>query len=668
MRFAHFAPVIWCICFSSFIPRPVAGQEENDPPRPVPATATPLKADGIGEKLPTPDPVQPASATEPADEKEIYQPSTDLEPTATDPEARRLQSIVIRIWNALDVERIPDPELAKNDLEVAMVQLENYVGDWTENGGKWGEFLRLKEIREELEERAPNTKLLAEIEANMRQNYVGLENLPFTNLRESLRRYRLALTYGGSRAEPFAKFLEAQLQAFFELLEKPREGAGSERAEQIARLANFLFDSNQQPWMVAELVSEHHVPNVQIYAKESLVNQLVSRAVDEPSPVNEIILGTRIIGRARLNGSVSADVLPMQQGVALNLNLTGNLSSSNRGFNRGVVLQTSSSSPILASKNVVVTEYGASSRPATIATNLSSSVDGIEHRLRIVRRIAARKAAEQKPQADAIAEGRMQRRVSSQYDAQVEEQLAEINARLATAKSRAQGRPEFTRLEVPRPEYAVYSTNSTVHANVIQAAAYQLAADRPCPIPRPKTSQVVVELHQSFFINAFESLLSNRTIHHHDIDDLAQQFLGETPPAATEATEGEPFSVTFTSFNPVQVELDNNTVGLTLRFAALYGEESIENGAIVKVVYQPRIKQGILTLQRIDEIDVSVQGRLSSVQRASLNGALRAKLKELLPEVIESEQMDLGDQFPNAANFKLNWLKIDDGWVQLGVR
>ncbi len=59
------------------------------------------------------------------------------------------------------------------------------------------------------------------------------------------------------------------------------------------------------------------------------------------------------------------------------------------------------------------------------ATELQTSINQIEHRLRIVRRIATRKAAEQQPEANAIGQGRLQSRLAKQFNDQIEQQLVQ---------------------------------------------------------------------------------------------------------------------------------------------------------------------------------------------------------------------------------------------------
>lgn len=588
--------------------------------------------------------------------------------SATDPAARRYQEILLRARGELNEASLPDPDAAKMRLEAAISQLENYVGAGSTRGESWFKFLRVDEIRKELESERPNFNKFIELEMNMRQNYVGLENGPFLELRNSLNGMMRALKYGAA-PDRTVQVLTARIDATVEKLNEAPTNANSERASELGRVLSYLYESNQTPSAVAELRNHFRIPNVQVYATETLVQKLASRAVAEPSPVNECILGTRVVGRACLTGSVGLDLLPMNDAVSFSLNMNAMLTSNNRGFNRGVVLRTTGSSPVHAAINVIVSPNGISSAPATVSTNLTTSINAIEHKLRIVRRIAKRKAAEQKPQADAIAEGRMQRKIRSQYEQQVAEQLADANVRLASFKQQQENRPELTRLAIPTPAYAIRSTHNTVNADVVHAASFQLAAEQPCKIQRPRTSDIVLELHQSLPINALESFLAGRKLRNHDLDDWAMQFLGEVPPEILAETTGDPWEITFQDYNPIQIEFDHNQIKLTLRLASMEGNDrSIPRGANVSATYNARYKAGVLTLSRDGELEVEVPNVRSAIQATSLRSVVKKKFDTILKEEIVTEKLDLSDRFPNAADLVINWIKLDGGWMQIGVR
>ena len=122
---------------------------------------------------------------------------------------------------------------------------------------------------------------------------------------------------------------------------------------------------------------------------------------------------------------------------------------------------------------IFLNEGTLSTSSARVSTNLQTTIHSIEHRLNLVRKIASRKAAQQKPQADAIAEHRLQSRIQEQFSQRVHEQMAEARKQLDSVQ---QGRSVTQRVGLDRPQLAYHSTRADIQGSVLQAAAYQLAA------------------------------------------------------------------------------------------------------------------------------------------------------------------------------------------------
>ena len=316
-----------------------------------------------------------------------------------------LQQIMLSAMAELDAGSLPEMDSARAVLERELEQVNQYIEPETPNGQAWSRFLQLDAIREEMKQQNPNPTRLAQLEVNLQQNYPGLESDPLLDLRSALRDVKRAARYG-SNPDRTIQVLNARMQALVKLLDENPDATSLDVAEDVGRILNYLYESNQAPSAVSKLRGRFSMANAEVYASEALLNQVAARGVAEPSPVDECILGTRILGRACLQGSVAVDLLPMHRGVSLNLNLSGNLTSQNRGYNRGVVLRTSGTSPVFASKPITVTPEAISAGPSSVSTNLRTTIHRIEHRSRLVRKIAKKKAAQQKPQADAIAQGR----------------------------------------------------------------------------------------------------------------------------------------------------------------------------------------------------------------------------------------------------------------------
>lgn len=593
-------------------------------------------------------------------------PAQDVTASSADPTSRKLQEIAIEAIHTLDASRLPQREQATSQLTAAISRLENYIDLNSPNGQAWSQFLQLERLKLEVAAETPKVATLVELERNMRQNYLGLEFSPYQEVRRGIDDLVRALRYGNAPQRTVEQ-LQLKLEQLVKNLNEFDESAATDRSLEVGLIANYLYEMNQSPAALEQLRQQYSAPNIRVLAHENLVNRMLVRSVAEPSPVNECILGTRVIGTACLLGVVHADLLPMSNGVSLQLQMNGNLTTQSNGYNRGVVLGTTSSSPVFATKQIFVSPSGISSTPASVATNLQTSINSIDHRLRLVRRIASRQAAKQKPLADAIAEGRMQTRVRNQYDQQVNQQLAQSNVRLASLQN--QTRPEMARLGLPKPQLSYFSTSTEIHGVAKQAAAFQLAALQPSSLTKPASSDLVVEAHQSALVNALDIVLGDRTIRNADLDDYARQATGKVSEEMMKEAEGEPWSITMAAYRPVAIEFDDGQVTIKLRIVRMTrGDQELNDNAIIKAVYRPQYADGVVSLMRQGPVEISFTQAERGFRVITLRSFLKGKFDAFFKEQLDIERLEMAASAPGMPRLDVDSIQLDDGWLQVGLR
>lgn len=593
-------------------------------------------------------------------------PVHDVTASSADPTSKKLQEIAIDAIHSLDPSRLPQRDQAASQLTAAISRLENYIDLNSPNGQAWSQFLQLERLKLEVAAESPKVATLVELERNMQQNYLGLEFSPYQEVRSGIDDLVRALRYGNAPQRTVEQ-LQLKLEQLVKNLNEFDDSAATDRSLEVGLIANYLYETNQSPAALEQLRQQYSAPNIRVLAHENLVNRMLVRSVAEPSPVNECILGTRVIGTACLVGVVHADLLPMSNGVSLQLQMNANLTTQSNGYNRGVVLGTTSSSPVFATKQIFVSPTGVSSTPASVATNLQTSINSIDHRLRLVRKIASRKAAEQKPQADVIAEGRMQTRVRNQYDQQVNEQLAQSNVRLAALQN--QTRPELARLGLPKPQLSYFSTNTEIHGVATQAAAFQLAARQPSGLAKPESSDLVVEAHQSALVNALDIVLGDRTIRNADLDDYTRQATGKVSEEMKQEAAGEPWSITMATYRPVAVEFDDGQVTIKLRIVRMTrGDQELNDNAIIKAVYRPQYASGVVSLIRQGPVEISFTAAERGFRVITLRSFLKGKFDAFFKEQLDIERLDMAASAPGMPRLEVDTIQLDDGWLQVGLR
>ena len=499
------------------------------------------------------------------------------------------------------------------------------------------------------------------------QNILGLEYAPFQEMRQAIANYIDAERFGGN-PEGTIKALDDQLVKLLKIVDSKSEATELERAREIGQIADYLISSNQAPDLVTSFRSAYSQPNIRLMVGEGFVNRAIGRPVNQPNPVDECVLGTRVLGNSIINGNVFADLVPQNNGVGLQLTLNGTFASNNIGYNRGVKVYTTGSSPIYASKRITITPQGTITQPAVASTDLQTSINEIEHRLRIVRRIATRKAAEQQPEANAIGQGRLQSRLAQQFNDQIEQQLAQGGGNLNGLSALNQERPELKRLGLPKPAWTLKSNNSHIVADVKEAASAQLAAPSILPATQSKTD-IVAQVHQSLPMNLAESVLGGRTLHSWEMDDLVRQYTSNVPAELVKESQGEPWSLTFASQHPVEVEFQDGLVVVTLRIAKMANkDQTLDQPATVTAKYKPVLSSGYLTLERQGEVDLKFVRASSGIRAVALRSFFKGKFDKLFREKSQPQRITFPTQIPNVSQLAVSNVTFNKGWAQFTLQ
>ena len=585
-----------------------------------------------------------------------------IEGSIPDGTAAKLADALRGLPEQLSVEELPNPEAAREELLAAIAELESFVKLDTANGEAWSNFIQLPELRELAQDAKPSRAKLAELKSNLYQNYDGLELGPFVRLRGAIDEYRNAVVYGAGGQRTLG-FVENRQKALLDLLQKSDAQPSDQEMQYTNFLLKFLERSKQAPATIDAITSLYSFPNVEFEIHEDFVNQLAGRDVAQPRDVNECLLGTRIVGTACLTGDVTVDLQAMDGGIALGLNMQATMTSRNRGFNRGVVLHSTGTAPVYATKQIVATPNGISATPAVVNAQLFTRINAIEHKCRLVRKIANRKAAEQKPQADAIARGRLRRRVAEGYDEQVDEQLTEANSQLARLNGPM---PVLSRLGMQRPVFSLASSDQSVYASVTQASATQLAAPAPCPIVIDSDFGMAIKVHQSLPTNIVETLLLDRVLKSSNLDNYVRQFSDEVPEDILKEADGPLWQVYFRDYQPVVLKFDDGRLSITLATTKLLGAKEVQKPAEVTAVYLPEFGDGTLTLRREGDLLIEIDDTGTAV--TALKSVIRKKFESIFKDAIVLPVEKLQQRFPKTAGLELVSIDIDDGWMQILLR
>lgn len=560
----------------------------------------------------------------------------------------------------LNAETFPSSKAAREQLDAAISSFENYLDRTPENRDNWKQFLGWSSLKEELAKEQPNQDTLLQLEKRFRQNFNGLELSPFTSVRDAIKNYLIALRFGTDQAKS-VEILRNRLAQLADLVQNADLSKDNNARREAALTVSYLDQANQIPELVHEIHGAFSRPNARVLLSADYVHNKFGRGVCEPNPVCEEILGTRIFGNSILSGAVTPRLIPSSSQAMVRLQLNGDFSSNNIGYNRGVKLYTTGSAFVSAGETIALGPNGLMALGDTHTdANLTTNIHAIDAKLKIIEKVAAKVAAKQKPQADAIAEGRMENRIRTQFHDQLVTQLAESNQKI--------GNPsivELVRLGLDKPMRTSWSSDHYLAMLWKVQQDVQLAAPSACPHVVPTTG-IALQIHESAIVNLLDPVLAGRILNSEESEMYRMQF-GELAEGAVRRDNDEPWAITMAGNNPIEVQFEDSKIIFRIRTTKLdRGDQALEQFATIEASYTPVLVDGALQLVRDGDVRIEFSGKQQRGVRAV---SLRSFLKKKFDDVFKAELLDkplrIDEKLPaDLKGLKLAEIVVDEGWLQ----
>jgi hypothetical protein len=373
-------------------------------------------------------------------------------------------------------------------------------------------------------------------------------------------------------------------------------------------------------------------------------------------PVDEVVLGTRVRGMGRTTGKLRVDFVPSADRAAVDLILAARNVSTTRGSRGPVTVHSQGTTELGARRRVFVTpdSIAASSVEASADTDSQITGIGVSSRCgrRLIRKIASRKIAQSKPQAEAIAAGRARDRLRRQFAEQTSPVLAQF---LDLFRSRVRAPLEARGLYPEALDFRTSATELVVAARKAQAA--QLAAASPPPVADPG-NVATVSVHESAVNNILE-----------------QRFGGVRFTQDEGESEQQSWAVTFAKHRPITVTAGDGRVKLMVRGDKFVSGEREFPGMDIWATYAiGRAPFGIVLVR---EGDVQIYppgfrpgtGEKLSPAETSLRRILQRRFDKLLKSEIEIPDIEPQGQLAALGRLPMNELVARrDGWIMAGWR
>jgi hypothetical protein len=504
----------------------------------------------------------------------------------------------------------------------------------------------------------------------------GLELTAVRNVRVAAQRLIHALRFRDT--DRALEAIGKEMKSIATMIREDQDSLSAATVAELSSLVKLLDDANQTPDLLQSIYQRFGSPNLVFLVNEPFVQSIVIRNVDQCRPINDCILGTRVLGTGTLNGQVTADLQPAIDAVKLQITLAGSFASRSRGYNGPVQLQTVGQGSVVASRAVYLRPDGVTLEPTYTNAQLHNQILSMDTNARLGRRlilrVAKRKSVETKPQADCIAVSKLRAQVGSQFDAQTAEAVSFAPLNLMERVA-----PLMQRLDVSLPTYRLSSTDREILFESTIRNKNQLAAGTARP-PIRGEYDFAIQIHESMIDNLVTPLLAGRRMTETELSELVAQsgleIANQKPAEPADDSDDLPFEIDFSRQRPILFEASDNQIRIGIRGTRFaQGSRELKQYMEITATYVPSSQpDGTVLLTRLGETKIEFpdsKNRLT-ISQAALRGTIEKKFKGVFPETLLTRPLIVPTTVKAEAlagrSFRASTVEAENHWLTIGLR
>lgn len=592
---------------------------------------------------------------------------------------------------------------------------QTLLGYGPEFAANWKRYLHWEQLEPQLADEAKiDRSTLADLGRALkrfRMNKPGLEQPVFTRVAKAIERFRAIAPWAvAAKVRDPRQDYDRLITGLGAQLQRHQQSATSETAWKIGRVLDLIVQMQQSPQLVRAFREKYVRTNLLAEISQSFIDRVAQRPVDNTQCVEDCILGTSIRGTANTVGSISISSIPSPSEIQLDVQLTGHILSSTRGYHKPVRILSTSNTDFVATKRVLISDDAFMAIPSTATADTRSTIHSIRktggnfgHQL--IEKIAWKKACESKRLAEQTASRHAENRIEAQFDTQLAEMLTE-----SRQKYEQQFRAPLVRRDAYPEHLRMASGARGVRIETAFATGGQFAADSSPP-PIADGCDLTLRIHQSA-VNNFIPLIMAGVAIRQETEDQPPKLTGDLPPWMTklslgkksadspdagaganenqnqaetsdDAADGEkyefqPWSITLNNEQPVSATFDDGQLALRMRASRLTSDGSEYQNWDFIVTYGVEQQGNEILLRRRGRIEVFPTGfdprwdKKMSSKKAGFRSTLaknmnaRAERGESFPAEIPIQAIHLPGNLNVPGELVLRQLQCDNGWLALG--
>ena len=552
---------------------------------------------------------------------------------------------------------------ARSELIAALAGLDQLLKNSpSEHDAGWRKYLNWDELQQQIRsDAAPDPRAIEPVISRLSAYENGLAMPQFVRVRQALRRF--LDTAQAAADQQFSQRHAQRMESLATALEKYEQTGSPDEALAIGRHVGWLRRHGQAPELASAIERRFNRPNLYGSVSERFLAAGIEDDVNQVQGVQDVILGTQIHGTAHTVGRTNVDVVPNDRTAQLNIQLLGQATSNNIGYNGPVTIHSTGLTNISGQKILVMSDEGLYGYGATASCATATNIYSIQACCGLIERLAWSQAARQKSQAEAIASSRAAGRVAGQMDAQAADLIADTNERYAQRLKR----PLESRNGFPqRLEFRSTSERIDVHGLAVGSGG--LAATDSPPDLNP-SQDVSLRAHESAVVNFSESMLGGVTLTDERLEKIIREDLQAEVPEELQITpEKDPWSITFADEAPVRCLFDGGQVGMAIRGNRFTrGDQAISEPIEISAKYNIEMTDVGSKLIRQGDVEVTfLERERLAAQQVAFKTFLTRKFEAVFKPEIVAEGIALNGRLAKAGKLQMQDLRSDRGWIAIG--
>lgn len=552
---------------------------------------------------------------------------------------------------------------AKKTLATSIATLEKHLyGAGKANGEAWKKYLDWPTLTAiAASDTPPKADDLSIVMAKLASNKAGIEKAPYQAVRKNLATYVGLLQV--STDEKLSETYAAKLDALIKLLGDYSTAPTTDNALAIGQILSWLDAAGQAPQLTSTIHSQLSGDNLLASVSHRFAAAGFEEPVDRTTPVRDVILGTNIVGTARLQGQTRLEFVPSETSARMAIHLEGTAASTNVGTNGPVTLYSNGLTNVKASTYLTMTDAGLSYELANACCTTSTTFTGLCAKCNLIAKIGWKQAYKKKSQGEAIASSHAEVRIEQQMNQQAAEAVTENNTKfIDRLRKPLQRRGGF-------PKSLVFSTvKERAFAKIKQAGKTQLGAPANAPAMEGEFD-VAVQAHETVVTNFGQAVLGGVTLTDEMlVDILVNELQSEVPEELQITDDKDPWSITFAEEVPVRATFSTEALKLAIRGTRFTrGDQRFSEPIEISAIYKVERNGDGTKLTRQGDVEVTflARERLGPTQ-IGFKTFLRRKFEAMFKPEFASEGIALKGRWEKAGKLSLKQLTMNNGWAVLG--